>query len=405
MTIFMISHPLSCCVSLSFDHLPRLLPPPPPSSSSLQRISVDRQLLPPPTVAAAAALPSSFPNRRQVIGTMTLNSFLLRLAIGTTTTTSMSMIYPSPSQAVVNNEIETENRNIEKEFLSNPPIQHPFVYSPEWTGTNLSLQSWQDAVLHATASSTTTTTTTTTKPLKIWPMGRWPDPILRRPAEEVNAELLGFNDDDIDNQKKKKNENDTNYDDNDFNNNLIVLQQACEILQQTAQYYGAVGLAAQQCGINARIIYIRQGATGTTTITGGGSTWINPRIVGRSPESQMKIWKEQCLVLPSTWEGATVLRDAWIDVEYYDIIRSLSLSSLSSSLPTSLSLKKKRQRLYGESSRCFQHEYDHDRGILVTDHIDLDEMESDTMRKVERVGHEERQRIAYTRHFDTSLFM
>jgi peptide deformylase len=177
-------------------------------------------------------------------------------------------------------------------------------------------------------------------------MGRWPDPILRRTAQEVDARWLGTS----------------------------ALVRASQMLSRTAQREGAVGLAAQQCGVDGRMIYVQ-----------GYGVCINPKLVARSPESELKVWQERCLVLPPTWT-ATVLRDAWIDVEYYT--------------PEG---KRKHARLQGEASRCLQHEYDHDRGILVTDHVGLEELESETMRDIERPGHEQRQAIAYSRQLDNPL--
>ena len=185
------------------------------------------------------------------------------------------------------------------------------------------------------------------------------------------------------------------------------------MLVRTAQYYGAVGLAAQQCGINARLIYIQEDDDGrrrrrmtTTTTT---TVFINPRLVGRSPEPNVQVWTEQCLVLPPTWT-ATVLRDSWIDVEYYTLMKKTPVVATSTQAPQSpppqqeqLLLTKCRRRLYGEASRCFQHEYDHDRGILLTDHVELEELESDVMRDMEQGGHDQRQAIAYARHLDDPL--
>ena len=146
---------------------------------------------------------------------------------------------------------------------------------------------------------------------------------------------------------------------------------------------------------------------------------INPRIVGRSPETEMKVWTEQCLVLPPTWT-ATVLRDSWIDVEYYTLEGTATAAGMGgpgSTRPRPVAsssqlgggiLTIRRRRLYGETSRCFQHEYDHDRGILLTDHVGWDEMESNVMRELEEEeecwgGHEQRQAMAYARHFDDPL--
>ena len=201
------------------------------------------------------------------------------------------------------------------------------------------------------------------------------------------------------------------------------------MLVRTAQYYGAVGLAAQQCGINARLIYIQEDDDGrkrrrTTTAT--TTVFINPRLVSRSPEPNVQVWTEQCLVLPPTWT-ATVLRDSWIDVEYFTLMKKTPV--VATTTPTTTPrrptasrtmggsvvvplpspqqeqwlLTKCRRRLYGEASRCFQHEYDHDRGILLTDHVGLEELESEVMRDMEQGGHEERQAMAYARHLDDPL--
>lgn len=180
-----------------------------------------------------------------------------------------------------------------------------FVYSNDWTGTKLPLLSLQEAVDGAKNK----------EPYGSWPMARWPDPILRRPASPVDTSLFGTE----------------------------TLALACRYLEQTARRERAVGLAAQQCGIDARIIFL-DGVSSSSSLT-----MINPHITQRSPETQMKVWLEHCLVLPPTFR-ATVLRDAWVDVNYQDLNGG----------------KWRRVRLKGEAARALQHEYDHDRGILVT---------------------------------------
>lgn len=92
----------------------------------------------------------------------------------------------------------------------------------------------------------------------------------------------------------------------------------------------------------------------------------------------MNVWREECLVLPPDFT-ATVLRDSTIGVEY-----------------ETLSGKTKLITLRGELSRAFQHEFDHDRGILLLDHISLDEMDS-RMRNIETKGHDERTILAFSR--------
>lgn len=217
-----------------------------------------------------------------------------------------------------------------------PTLKHPFVYSPEWTGTKLPLLTLQEALQDENIL----------REYGQWRMGRWPDPILRRPATEVDSSWFGSSS----------------------------LQTACDILARTAQAEGAVGLAAQQCGVDARLVYLERTGDLRQSLV-----MVNPHIIGRSPESQLRVWEEKCLVLPPTFV-ATVLRDVWVDIAY-----------------TTWQGQQRKLRLYGEASRCAQHELDHDRGILVTDHVGLEELESDLMRLVERVGHDERMQLAYAR--------
>jgi peptide deformylase len=216
---------------------------------------------------------------------------------------------------------------------SNPPL---FVYSDSWTGTNLPRISLTDAASTA---------------MTVWPMGRWPDPVLRKPAAPVPSGLFGS----------------------------AELQQACSLLQNTARHHDAVGLAAQQCGVNARIVYLERPF--------GSLTMINPQIVQRSPETEMRVWTEHCLVLPQTF-AATVLRDAWITVEYQEASTGAW----------------KIVTLRGELARAAQHELDHDRGILVTDHVELSELENDYMRSIETAGHAGRMELAYSRAVEKLVF-
>lgn len=184
-------------------------------------------------------------------------------------------------------------------------MQHPFRYSEQWTGTALP---WIDI----------TTAVDQAKNTQQWPMGRWPDPMLRRSAEPVDQTLLGTEE----------------------------LRLACDFLRNTATANKAVGLAAQQCGINARIIFLEMEQLAWNQ-SRNFVTMINPTISARSPEEQMLVWREHCLVLPPTFT-ATVLRDAWIDVDYLDWTG-----------------KKHSTRLRGESARACQHEMDHDRGKML----------------------------------------
>ena len=247
-------------------------------------------------------------------------------------------------------------------------------YPGGWTGTNLPLVSLDELAATITATSTDTATIPRDNGSRpaTWTMGRWPDPILRRPAEPVDPKWFGSS----------------------------TLQYASEILVETAKTNKAVGLAAQQCGINARMIYISSSSTIVDDNDDGDTissslrrprplVLVNPRIIRRSDERDMNVWTEECLVLPPTFR-ATLLRDDWIDVEYDDVLCCGSNDGKRSS-------SKAVVRLVGEQSRCFQHEYDHDRGILITDHVSLDELENDIMRRIERPGHSSRMAVAYSR--------
>ena len=118
-------------------------------------------------------------------------------------------------------------------------------------------------------------------------------------------------------------------------------------------------------------------------IDSGGLFLCNPRIIARSPEVDMNVWTEECLVLPPTFT-ATVLRDSTILVEYEDVDNG----------------KTKSKSFNGELARALQHEMDHDRGILIVDHVELDELESVEMKDIEEKGHEDRMRLAYSRYID-----
>lgn len=238
-----------------------------------------------------------------------------------------------------------------------------------WTATNLSLFSIDHAVAVATEQD----------PYSTWPMGRWPDPILRRPADPVQEQWF----------------------------QTATLRQAASLLKRTADQNGAVGLAAQQCGVNARMVYLSPETIKTSKNNSnkrqntnqspqpsqveGGLVLVNPYIIDRSPEASMRVWVEECLVLPPSFR-ATVLRDDWIDVHYRDVDGSIH-----------------QERFYGEASRCLQHEMDHDRGILITDHVGLEELtlrvaesiDGLNMRQEEAAGHEQRMEVAYNRYIDT----
>lgn len=110
-----------------------------------------------------------------------------------------------------------------------------------------------------------------------------------------------------------------------------------------------------------------------------GLIMVNPRITARSSEIDMKVWDEKCLVLPPSFH-AIVLRDAQVTIEYENLNGVTKIITL-----------------IDDMARTVQHEMDHDRGILILDHIGLEEMESDEMRQLEMDGHDKRMEAAFTR--------
>ena len=81
----------------------------------------------------------------------------------------------------------------------------------------------------------------------------------------------------------------------------------------------------------------------------------------------MLVWTEGCLVLPPEF-SATLLRDAEVTIEY----ESLELDDDDGD--DNIMGLTKQIRLRGELARCAQHEMDHDRGILIVDHVSLEEL-------------------------------
>ena len=147
------------------------------------------------------------------------------------------------------------------------------------------------------------------------PMAKYPDPMLRMSARPVEDSMF------------HKSE----------------LQLFTEALKTTAATEEAVGLAASQLGVDARIIVLDPTISERTV-------FINPKIVERSSESNMRWWRERCLVLPPD-VLVTLLRDASIKVEASDI-----------------NGKAFSQIMEGEAARAFQHELDHLNGVLIIDH-------------------------------------
>ena len=183
-------------------------------------------------------------------------------------------------------------------------------------------------------------------------------------------------------------------------------------LRNTARKEGAVGLAAQQCGVDASLIFIdgvhqKQTNQSRNSVFGEGRTLgenrddgiylVNPRIIKRSKESEMLVWTEECLVLPPQFR-ATLLRDAMVTIEYE------ALHGDEYGMTKQITFK-------GELARCAQHEMDHDRGVLIVDHVGLNELLSvggdNFMASIENADglHETRIQRAYERYLSDSVLL
>ena len=219
-------------------------------------------------------------------------------------------------------------------------------------------------------------------------MGKWPDPILRRPASHIPLAVF---------QRAEQ---------------LDQLRMVASALKNTARKEGAVGLAAQQCGVDASLIFIdgvhqKHSIKYGNSVSGEGRKserdedegiyLVNPRIIKRSQESEMQVWTEECLVLPPQFR-ATLLRDASVTIEYE------TLNGKDFGVTKQITLK-------GELARCVQHEMDHDRGVLIVDHVALNELLSvggdDFMASIENADglHEARIQRAYERYLSDSVLL
>ena len=129
---------------------------------------------------------------------------------------------------------------------------------------------------------------------------------------------------------------------------------------------------------------------------------VNPRIVRRSSEESELLWTEQCLVLPPEFR-ATLLRDAIVTIEYE------TLECLDEGLGSCG--ETKQITLRGELARCAQHEMDHDNGILIVDHVSLDDLLSidgvPFMAQIEDADglHTKRMQRAYAREMSESTLI
>jgi peptide deformylase len=118
------------------------------------------------------------------------------------------------------------------------------------------------------------------------------------------------------------------------------LAELSERLHATRRAHKAVGLAANQVGIRARMFVMGN--------LFEEYTCINPEIIASS-ESQIK-YIEGCLSFPNL--ALKIERPDTITVRYINE-----------------NLETKEQELTGTFARCFQHELDHLNGITFTEHV------------------------------------
>jgi len=118
---------------------------------------------------------------------------------------------------------------------------------------------------------------------------------------------------------------------------------------ETMYAYNGIGLAANQVGINKRIVVVDVSSKEERKVL--PIALINPKIVNYSKKKQVA--EEGCLSFPGFFEK--VVRSLSVEVEYYDI-------------------NGKRQRIIAEGllARVLQHEIDHINGIVFVKRMSLE---------------------------------
>jgi len=126
----------------------------------------------------------------------------------------------------------------------------------------------------------------------------------------------------------------------DFSNKQIDAKNLAGCLKATMKAYGGIGLAANQCGIKARVFVI--GNEDDVMVC------FNPKIISRSEKNNLG--NEGCLSFPGMY--LKINRNESITVEYCDETGMMKTDTFS-----------------GLTARCFQHELDHLNGIKFTKHV------------------------------------
>jgi len=107
-----------------------------------------------------------------------------------------------------------------------------------------------------------------------------------------------------------------------------------------------VGLAANQVGVNQRVLIITQNIGTKKPLK--KLVFINPEILQLSPEKVLM--EEGCLSLPGCY--AKVSRPSWVRVRWQNAQENFS-----------------EKKFSGWDARIFLHEYDHLEGVLFTDYL------------------------------------
>lgn len=118
------------------------------------------------------------------------------------------------------------------------------------------------------------------------------------------------------------------------------IQKIIQRLDKTRKIYNAIGLSANQCGINLRMFVI--GAEEFNLVC------INPKVISKS--EIIKKDEEMCISFPGL--KLKIDRPSYIDVEFTDEHNELI-----------------KMRLHGLTARYFLHELDHLDGICFTDKV------------------------------------
>jgi len=148
--------------------------------------------------------------------------------------------------------------------------------------------------------------------MAIYPVRKYPDPVLRRVAEEVT----------------------------DISDDICKLS---EDMIETMRAARGIGLAANQIGVSLRMITIEGGLDSQSPAL----VLVNPKIVERGQE---ELAEEGCLSLPGFYEmfkraGQVMVKAITLDGKEFSV------------------------ECGGLLARAFQHEIDHLNGLLLVDHL------------------------------------